>query len=138
MVWTANRVLTLVLGILFTWVGFFGFFVSLSMTAGILFVFDVDLIHNLIHLVTGLLALFATFTETTFAEWSRLFNRIFGVIYLILGIAGLFPALYLDGRLLCITHVNAADNVLHIVVGLVACIVGYALAEYPATTRTAI
>ncbi len=133
MVWTANRVLTLVLGILFTWVGFFGFFVSLSMTAGILFVFDVDLVHNLIHLVTGLLALFATF-----AEWSRLFNRIFGVIYLILGIAGLFPALYLDGRLLGITHVNAADNVLHIVVGLVACIVGYALAEYSATTRTAI
>src|SRR5713226_9546346 len=133
MVWTANRILTIVLGILFTWVGFFGFFASLSMTVGMLFVFDVDLIHNLIHLITGLLALVATF-----AEWSRLFNRIFGVIYLIFGIAGLFPALYLGERLLGITHINAADNVLHIAVGLVACIVGYVVSEYPATTRTAV
>jgi hypothetical protein len=133
MIWTANRVLTLVLGILFTWLGFFGFFVSLSMTAGMLFVFDVDLVQNLFHLITGLLALVATF-----AEWSRLFNRIFGVIYLILGIAGLFPVLYIGGSLFGITHVNVADSMLHVVVGLVACIIGYMASEYATATRTAV
>lgn len=133
MIWTANRVLTLVLGILFTWLGFFGFFVSLSMTAGRLFVFDLDLVQNLFHLITGLLALVATF-----AEWSRLFNRIFGVIYLLLGIAGLFPALYIGGSLIGITHVNAADSMLHIAVGLIACIVGYMVSAYSSATRTAV
>ncbi len=132
MIWTANRVLTLILGILFTWLGFFGFFVSVSMTAGMLFVFDLDLAQNLFHLITGLLALVATF-----AEWSRLFNRIFGVIYLIPGIASLFPALYIGGSLFGITHVNAADSVLHIAVGLIACIVGYMLSEYAPATHSA-
>lgn len=133
MIWTANRVLTLILGIVFTWLGFFGFFVSLSMTAGMLFVFDLDLVQNLFHLITGLLALVATF-----AEWSQLFNRIFGVIYLILGIAGLFPALYIGGSLFGITHVNAADSLFHIVVGLITCIVGYRVSVYSSATRTAV
>ena len=132
MIWTANRVLTLIVGMLFTWIGFFGFFASVSMAAGRLLVFDVDLVQNLFHLITGLLALVATF-----ADWPQLFNRIFGVIYLLLGIAGLFPALYIGGSLFGITHANVADTVLHIVVGLIACFVGYRAAEHSVPARTA-
>jgi hypothetical protein len=52
--------------------------------------------------------------------WSRRFNQIFGVIYLLVGLAGLVPAFYFSQRLLGLMHVNAADNVLHLVVGLLA------------------
>jgi hypothetical protein len=46
--------------------------------------------------------------------WSRRFNQIFGVIYLLVGLAGLVPAFYFSQRLLGLMHVNAADNVLHL------------------------
>jgi hypothetical protein len=129
--WTVNRILALVLGIVFTLVGIAGFFVSSSMTVGNLMGFDVDLVHNLVHLITGLAGLAAAFTG-----WSRQFNQIFGIIYIIVGIAGLIPALYFDGRLLGLMHINAADNVLHLVVGVVAAAVGFFVAEDPVGTRT--
>jgi Domain of unknown function (DUF4383) len=130
-VWTVNRIVALAIGIVFTLVGIAGFFVSSSMTVGNLLGFDVDLVHNLVHLVTGLAGLAAAFTG-----WSRRFNQIFGIIYIIVGIAGLIPALYFDGRLLGLMHINAADNVLHLVVGIVAAGVGFFVAEDLARTRT--
>lgn len=119
--WTANRIVALVIGIVFTLIGLAGFLVSSSMTVGSLLGFDVDLVHNLVHLVTGLAALASVFTG-----WYRRFNQVFGIIYIVVGIAGLiYPALYFDGRLLGLMHVNAADHVLHLVVGLVAAGVGF-------------
>lgn len=129
-VWTANRIVALVIGIVFTLVGIAGFFVSSSMTVGNLMGFDVDLVHNLVHLITGLAGLAAAFTG-----WSRRFNQIFGIIYIIVGVAGLIPALYFDGRLLGLMHINAADNVLHLVVGVVAAAVGFFVAEDRVGTR---
>ena len=129
--WTANRILALVIGIVFTLIGIAGFFVSSSMTVGNLMGFDVDLVHNLVHLITGLAGWAAAFTG-----WSRQFNQIFGIIYIIVGIAGLIPALYFDGRLLGLMHINAADNVLHLVVGVVAAAVGFFVAEDRVGTPT--
>lgn len=120
-VWTTNRIVALVIGIVLTLVGILGFFVSSSMARGSLLGFDVDLVHNLIHLVTGLIALAAVFSG-----WSRRFNQIFGIIYIVLGLVGLiYPALYFNGLLLGLTHVNAADHVLHLVIGIVAAAVGF-------------
>ncbi len=130
--WTTNRIVALVIGIVFTLIGIAGFFVSSSMARGNLLGFDVDVVHNLIHLITGLLALAAAFTG-----WSRRFNQIFGIIYIIVGLAGLvYPALYFNGRLLGLMHVNALDHVLHWLVGIIAAAVGFSRADYGAhTTR---
>src|SRR5918912_447118 len=88
--WTTNRIVALVIGIALTLVGLAGFLVTSSMTVGNLLGFDVDLVHNLVHLITGIAALVAVFTG-----WSRTFNRIFGIIYILVGLAGLiYPALY--------------------------------------------
>lgn len=126
-VWTANRIVALIIGVVFTIIGILGFFVSSSMTPGSLLGFDVDLVHNLVHLVTGLVALLAVY-----AGWPRRFNQVFGVIYLIIGILGLFyPALYIDGRLLGIMHVNAADHILHLVVGIIAAGFGFFVVDHP-------
>src|SRR5216684_3825543 len=116
--WTPNRIVAFVIGIVFLIVGILG--LILDTTSGSLLGFDVDLVHNLVHLLTGILGLAAAFTG-----WSRRFNQIFGIIYLLVGIAGLIPALYFSQRLLGLMHVNAADNVLHLVVGLGAAAVGF-------------
>lgn len=125
MEWTPNRIVALVVGIAFTLVGIMGFFVTSSMAVGNLLGFDVDLVHNLIHLVIGLAGLAAAFTG-----WSRTYNQTVGVVYILLGLVGLFyPALYFNGLLLGITHVNAADHVLHLVVGAVQAAVGFGISE---------
>lgn len=119
--WTANRIVTFVIGVVFTLIGLAGFFVSSSMARGNLLGFDVDIVHNIVHLVTGLIALAAAFTG-----WSRRFNQIFGILYLLIGLAGLiYPTFYANGLMFGIMHTNAADHVLHIVVGVVAAAIGF-------------
>lgn len=120
--WTINRVVALIIGVVFLIIGIVG--LIFDTTAGNLVGFQVDLIHNLVHLVTGIVALAAAF-----GGWSRRFNQVFGIIYLLVGIAGLFPALYFGGNLLGIMAVNGADNVLHLVVGAVAAAVGFFVNE---------
>jgi hypothetical protein len=130
MEWTPNRIVAVVIGVVFVLIGIAGFFVSSSMAVGNLMGFDIDLVHNLIHLLTGIVALAAVFTG-----WARRFNQVFGVIYLLLGLAGLiYPGLYFNHLLMGMTHVNAADHVLHILVGAVAAGVGFFVHDY-ATSR---
>jgi|ERR1700737_2555521 putative Ca2+/H+ antiporter (TMEM165/GDT1 family) len=128
--WTPNRIVAFAIGIVFLIVGILG--LVLDTTSGSLLGFDVDLVHNLVHLLTGVLGLAAAFTG-----WPRRFNQIFGIVYLLVGIAGLIPALYFNQRLLGLMHVNAADNVLHLVVGLLAAVVGFFVAEYSTTRANA-
>src|SRR5712692_3396799 len=116
--WTINRIVASVIGIVFLIIGILG--LILDTTSGSLLGFDVDLVHNLVHVLTGTLGLAAAFTG-----WSRRFNQIFGVSYILVNKAGLVPALYFSQRLLGLMHVNAADNVLHLVVGLGAAAIGF-------------
>ena len=125
--WTANRIVALVIGIVFLIIGILG--LILHTTSGTIFGFQVDLVHNLVHLVTGILGIAAAYTG-----WSRLFNQVFGIIYLALGILGLFPGVYFAGRLLGIMHVNGADNLLHLIVGVVASVVGFLVQEHDTGT----
>jgi hypothetical protein len=97
----------MVIGVVFLILGILG--LILDTTHGSILGFQVDLVHNLVHLVTGILGIAAAMTG-----WSRLFNQVFGIIYLLLGLAGLIPALYFGHRLLGLIQVNTADNVLHL------------------------
>lgn len=124
--WTANRTLALIIGIVFTILGIVGLFIAPGMRVRSLLGFDIDVVHSIFHLITGLLGLIAAFTG-----WPRLFNQIFGVIYLILGLAGLiYPGLYARGMFLGIMHMNAADHVLHLITGIIATFVGYFVHDY--------
>lgn len=131
--WTTNRVVALVIGIVFLVIGLAGFLVSSSMAVGNLLGFDVDLVHNLVHLITGIAGIAAAFTG-----WSRRFNQIFGIIYIIVGLAGLiYPALYFHGMLFGMMHVNSIDHGFHLLVGIIATAVGFFVADYPSTTTRA-
>ena len=129
--WTANRILAMVLGIIFTLLGIIGFFTHPENSTGVqavLGIFDSDLIHNIFYLITGVLGIAAAFTG-----YSRTYNRVFGVVYVLLGLLGLIPALYFptgtygtdSGLFLGITHLNAGDHILHLIAGLLALAVGF-------------
>jgi hypothetical protein len=128
--WTTNRIVAMVIGIVFLVIGLLG--LIFDTTSGSLLGFDVDLVHNLVHLLTGILGIAAAMTG-----WSRRFNQIFGIIYLLVGLAGLIPGLYFSQRLLGIMYVNAADNILHLVVGIVAAGVGFFVNDYVEATARA-
>ncbi len=137
MIWTVNRIIALVIGIVFLLIGIVGFMTPAENGTGVqaaLGIFDVDTFHNIVYVVIGVLGIIASFT--TFA---RAFNQIAAVFFLLFGILGLIPALYSptygndNGLFLGLTHNNAADHVLHIVAGLAAAYAGF-LAHRTVTT----
>ncbi|MBA2286243.1 MAG: DUF4383 domain-containing protein [Ktedonobacteraceae bacterium] len=141
--WTVNRIFALVIGVIFAILGIIGFFTPVENSTGvraIFGIFDVDTIHSIFYLVTGLIAIAVVFI----GHW-RTFNQVFGVIYTLLGLAGLIPALYFpsgtygtdNGLFLGLTHMNAGDHILHLIVGIAALIIGFFL-ERSATHATPI
>lgn len=131
MIWTPNRILALIIGIVFLLIGILGFLFYPN-SGAIFGIFDVDVLHNSIHLITGIIALIAVFTG-----WSRLFNQIFGIVYLLIGIIGLIPGLNnINGLYLGVMHVNVADHLLHLAVGIVCAYVGFFITDLARATPT--
>ncbi len=107
------RPLTRVLGVVLVLVGILGFFMS----SPLLGIFEVDTIHNIIHLASGAIALIVGGNQ----GMSRMFLIIFGLVYAAVALIG-----YVQGAtVLGIFAVNAADNALHAVIGAVCLVVGF-------------
>ena len=121
--WSLNRLFALVIGIVFLLVGILG--LLLDPTKGNLIgLFSVNIVHNLVHVLIGVLGIIAAFTG-----WPRYYNRGLGIVYLLVGILGFIPALTPGGELLGVMDVNLADNILHLVVGAVAAYLGFFVRE---------
>lgn len=105
--------ITGILGLVLTAVGILGFFVS-----GTLLIFEVDALHNIIHLASGLLGLFA---YNSSQSASRTFLIIFGLVYAAVTIIGFT----MGGDILGLFHVNDADNYLHLAIAAVCLVVGF-------------
>lgn len=91
--WSLNRLFALVIGIVFLLVGILG--LLLDPTKGnLLGLFSVNIVHNLVHVLIGVLGIIAAFTG-----WSRYYNRGLGIVYLLVGILGFIPALTPGGEL---------------------------------------
>ncbi len=104
------RLFTVLLGIAFIFAGVGGFLSSFT-TNGLLFgIFEVDNLHNIVYLVSGVIAIMAS----TNYRATKIYLTIFGLIYVIVAILGFWR----HGDLF-IMHVNMADNILHLVIGLI-------------------
>ena len=118
-----NRLLATVFGVVYLLVGLLGFTVtggvSFFDTSGglLLGLFEVNVFHNVAHLLIGAALLIAGVSNIAAA---RAANIGVGAAYLLLGIAGLF----LVGSELNILAINAADNVLHFASAAVLLAVG--------------
>lgn len=79
-------------------------------------IFEVNALHNVIHLLSGALTILAA---TQGVGAMRTWGRIFGVVYLAVGIAG-----FVTPDLFGLMHVNTPDNLLHIGLAAVFLYVG--------------
>lgn len=118
--------LSAVFGIVFVLIGVLGFVPAFVPDGRLLGLFQVDAVHNLIHLLSGAAALAAAATS---ARYAKLYFQVFGVVYAIVAIGGFLPFLQFgdDMKLLGLTHVDMADNLLHVVIAAAALYIGFAL-----------
>ncbi|HYE23414.1 MAG TPA: DUF4383 domain-containing protein [Candidatus Paceibacterota bacterium] len=111
------KTLAIVFGAMFVLVGLLGFVPNpLVGPEGALF--ETDLMHNLVHLLFGVILLVVAFkNEAASALWLM----ILGIVYLVLAVLG-FLMIPEEGELLGIVHMNHADHWLH--VGLAVLLIG--------------
>src|SRR5688500_4985478 len=115
----------LVIGLLFIAVGLLGYVANPVIGESENAIFHADSVHNIVHIVSGVLFLLVAFASPANAA---MFCKVFGAVYLLLGVLGLFR-IGSDGMttLLGFLHVNGADNYLHIALGIAILLVGFAL-----------
>jgi hypothetical protein len=119
-----NRLLATIFGVVYLLIGVLGFAVTgFSNFAGTegdsLLGFEVNPLHNIVHLGVGILLLAASRTVAS----ARSANMLVGGVYLLVGIVGLF-VLDSDANILAL---NGADNVLHLATAIV--LLGVALSQ---------
>lgn len=120
-----------VLGIAFLLVGLLGFVAPHLLGA------HLSPVHNLVHIVSGVVALYFGLAGTL--SGARLFDLIFGAVYLLLGVIGFLlgspavptlgtPGMAADTRLFRLIpgalELGTADHIIHILLGLVFLIGG--------------
>jgi len=103
---------TWMLGLVLLVVGVLGFFMDPVL------VFEVNLNHNIVHILSGALALFAAKKGH---DMSVLFLIVFGLVYGLVAVAGLMGV----GFLVSLFDLNAHDNYLHVAIAAVCLIVGF-------------
>ncbi len=132
---STNRLVGAIFGVVYLLVGIAGFFVTTNVafaaTQGkALVVFDVNPLHNIIHLAVGAALLLGSRTVRS----AKAVNSTVGGVYLLVGIVGLF----LIGSAANILALNGADNVLHFASAILLLGVGLSADRSPvATTRAA-
>jgi hypothetical protein len=100
------------IGWLLALVGVLGFFFTDT-----IIIFGTNLLHNIVHLVIGVLGILAAMKAAN----SVLFNKIAGVVFLLLTLLGLVAS----GTMTNLLNVNMADNLLHLVLGAFLAYTGF-------------
>jgi hypothetical protein len=108
------KLLAILFGIGFIFAGVAGFVPALTPDGALLGIFQVDTMHNIVHIASGVLAIMAS----TSMKWTKLYFLIFGLAYLLVGIIG-----FARGGDLFMMHVNFADNVLHVGIGVLSLLI---------------
>jgi len=111
---TLSRSAALVFGVIYTLVGIAGFFVTGLSGEGTVLGFDVNALHNAVHLLIGVAGIVASRAHRS----ANLYLWIVGVTYLLLGVLGLVTDHGLD-----FIHDNPNDTFLHLASGAVMTLV---------------
>lgn len=117
------KTIALVFGVIMILVGILGFIPQVNSGDLLLGIFRVNDAHNWIHLITGAVAVWCGLTTS---HASRLFFKIFGIIYAVVAVLGFF---YMDHAILGIVANNMADNLLHIVIAVGSLYLGFAYVD---------
>lgn len=115
----------IVFGAVLIVVGILGFIPAVAPNGLLFNLFMVDTPHNIIHLLSGALAILSAIN----VRYVILYFKIFGVIYGIIGVLGFFTS---D---LLIIHVNTADNFLHLAIAAISIYLGFFYQQAPRLSR---
>lgn len=110
------KMILMVLGVVFVAVGLLGF-----VNDPVLGIFEVDMLHNIIHLAAGLLALGAVGMGE---NMMRLYARVFGLVY---GLVAVLGFLMPGDMILGLFEANMADAFLHVALAAVLLYVGFVM-----------
>ncbi len=119
-----------VFGVVFLVVGVLGFVPAVTSDGLLLGLFMVDGLHNVIHLLSGLVAIGAAWGSGSYA---RLYFKVFGVVYGLVAVIGFFQG----DTVLGLFMVNMADNVLHLVIAAAALWIGFGMKDSSSTAINA-
>lgn len=111
----STQKIAMIFGVVMLVVGILGFVPGITSDGHLLGIFEVDAIHNIIHVLTGVLAL--VFMKKN----AKMFFKVFGVVYLLVTLLGFF----MNGSILGLFMVNMADNVLHLAIAGLALWLGF-------------
>lgn len=102
----------------FVAIGLAGFVPALAPSGHLLGIFEVGPLHNVIHLLTGIVAALAAWQG---GGYPKLFFRVFGVVYALVTVVGFIQGTTVLGLI----GVNFADNLLHLAIAAVALFIGF-------------
>lgn len=118
------RIYAIVFGVVYTLVGLVGFAVSSTLEVSTLILFPVNVLHNVVHLLVGIIGIAAFLTGR-----SVLYARGMAVLFAILAVAGFLPT-DSAGRFLGLVPLGGtADIVLHAATALLGGLAGFAFAN---------
>ncbi|MBP7113844.1 MAG: DUF4383 domain-containing protein [Candidatus Peribacteraceae bacterium] len=100
------------LGLVLTIAGIAGFF-----TSGMLLMFEVDTVHNVFHLVSGLVGLFAFGSSQLYARWYLI---LLGLVYGFVAAVGFATGGFFD-----LMAISMANNYLYLGIAVVGLILGF-------------
>jgi hypothetical protein len=111
-----------VFGVVFVVVGILGFVPAFTPNGHLLGIFEVDSVHNVIHLLSGVVALLAATTHKN----ARLYFQVFGIVYGLVTIAGVISG---ENSLFGFIAHNVADIFLHAIITIAALYLGFGTAR---------
>lgn len=111
-----------VVGIIFLLLGIIGFFIH-----DLFGLMHFDLVHNIFHLAVGILGIMASRSTSA----SHLFAKVFGIVFLILGLIGVFVPEWFGHMML-----ETTENIMHLIVGAIASYLGFVMESTRMTKAT--
>lgn len=109
-----EKTYALIIGAVLTLIGILGFIPALAPGGNLLGIFAIDGLHNVIHLLSGIVGLAAGLSP--YARYARWYALAFGVIYALVTIIGFIQGTTVLGLI----RINGADNVLHLLITISA------------------
>jgi hypothetical protein len=119
------KTLASIFGLLLMAVGILGFVPAVTPNEHFLGIFHVNGAHNVVHLLSGAIALFCAMKSE---HASRLFFRVFGVIYAGVALLGFMSG---DQPIFGVMSNNRADVWLHVGIAVVSLFLGFAHRRVP-------
>ena len=111
-----------IFGLIFVAVGLLGFVENPIIGTSPDAIFHADTIHNGVHIASGVLFLLIAMAAPASAGTLL---KVFGIVYLAVGIVGVVQLGKESGKVFGMLHVNANDNYLHIALGILIFLAGF-------------